>query len=92
MPARGGRRPQGLGVATQLYALRSAGDWGVGPTPRWSELIAGAAALGAAAVGVNPLHALFPNQPERFSPYSPSSRLFLNIIYIDVEASCPISP
>jgi len=74
------------GVATQLYALRHGGDWGVGTYKSLEILAAGAAALGAATVGVNPLHALFPNQPERFSPYSPSSRRFLDIAYIDVEA------
>ena len=46
----------------------------------------GAARLGAATVGINPLHALFANQPEKFSPYAPSSRRFLNIAYIDIEA------
>src|ERR1017187_9328613 len=37
-------------------------------------------------IGLNPLHALFPDNPTHASPYSPSSRLFLNIIYLDVEA------
>jgi 4-alpha-glucanotransferase len=74
------------GIATQIYALRTPGDWGVGTYKGLADLAAGAARLGAAAVGVNPLHALFPGQPERFSPYSPSSRRFLNTTYIDVEA------
>ena len=33
-----------------------------------------AGSLGAAAVGINPLHALFAAEPRHFSPYSPSSR------------------
>jgi 4-alpha-glucanotransferase len=37
-------------------------------------------------VGVNPLHALFPNCPDRYSPYAPSSRRFLNTTYLDIEA------
>ncbi|MDB5819420.1 MAG: malto-oligosyltrehalose synthase, partial [Rhizobacter sp.] len=37
-------------------------------------------------VGLNPLHALFPHEPSRASPYSPSHRNALNVIYIDVEA------
>ena len=45
-----------------------------------------AAALGAAALGVNPLHALFPHDAGRYSPYSPSSRRFLNPLYLDIEA------
>lgn len=79
-------RPPGLwGIATQVYALRREQDWGVGGYRALGELAAGAARLGAACVGINPVHALFPNQPERFSPYAPSSRTFLNTAYIDVE-------
>lgn len=74
------------GLATQLYALRSPQNWGVGDFSDLARLGCLAGGLGAQAVGVNPLHALFPTSPERFSPYSPSARRFLNIIYIDVEA------
>ncbi|CAA7619813.1 4-alpha-glucanotransferase [Magnetospirillum sp. UT-4] len=74
------------GVATQIYALRTPGDWGVGTYKALETLAAGAAKLGAATVGINPLHALFANLPDRFSPYAPSSRRFLNVAYIDVEA------
>ncbi len=74
------------GIATQIYSLRSERDWGVGTYGNLADLAEGAARLGAACVGINPLHALFPADPERFSPYSPSSRRFLNIAYIDIEA------
>src|SRR5208282_59342 len=42
--------------------------------------------LGAGAVGINPLHALFAAEPRHFSPYSPSSRVWLDYLYIDVTA------
>jgi 4-alpha-glucanotransferase len=42
---------------------------------------------GAGAIGVNPLHAIFDDHAEDASPYSPNSRLFLNTLYIDVEAA-----
>lgn len=74
------------GLATQVYALRSDSDWGVGTYKALEDVAAGAARLGAATIGINPLHALFPAQPEKFSPYAPSSRRFLNIAYLDVEA------
>ncbi|HET9122329.1 MAG TPA: 4-alpha-glucanotransferase, partial [Acidiferrobacteraceae bacterium] len=41
---------------------------------------------GASLIGLNPLHALFLHNPEQASPYSPSSRLFLSPLYLDVEA------
>ncbi|HXU57654.1 MAG TPA: 4-alpha-glucanotransferase, partial [Verrucomicrobiae bacterium] len=80
----GGQR--GWGLAAQLYALRSPGNWGIGDFSDLSELLIRAAKSGAAAVGVNPLHALFPDEPARASPYSPSSRLFLNPLYVDIPA------
>ncbi|WP_295537916.1 malto-oligosyltrehalose synthase [uncultured Pseudacidovorax sp.] len=74
------------GVAAQLYGLRSAGQWGMGDFADLGRLVEQAAALGAQAVGLNPLHALFLDDPGQCSPYSPSSRLFLNPLYIAVEA------
>ena len=74
------------GFAVQLYALRSARNWGMGDFGDLGKLAIDAAGLGAGAIGLNPLHALFPGRPEWCGPYSPSSRLFLNILYLDVEA------
>jgi 4-alpha-glucanotransferase len=36
---------------------------------------------GAEALAISPLHAMFANDTHRYSPYSPSSRLFLNSLY-----------
>ena len=74
------------GFAAQLYGVRSARNWGMGDLTDLAELAEQAAALGAATVGVNPLHALFPADANHISPYSPSSRLFLNVLYLDPEA------
>lgn len=74
------------GLAVQLYALKSARNWGHGDFGDLKRLIEIAAPLGAAAIGLNPLHALFPEDAERASPYGPNSRLFLNVLYIDVQA------
>lgn len=70
-------------LAVQLYAIRSQRNWGHGDFTDLRQLLQLASAAGAAGVGVNPLHALPPGQA---SPYSPSSRLFLNPLYIDLEA------
>ncbi|MCZ7563474.1 MAG: malto-oligosyltrehalose synthase [Burkholderiales bacterium] len=74
------------GAAVQLYGLRSERNWGIGDFTDLRVLVEQWGHRGAAIVGVNPLHALFPHNPAHASPYSPSSRLFINILYIDVEA------
>ena len=73
-------------LAVQLYALRSRRNWGHGDFTDLTGLIAVAAAHGAAGIGLNPLHALFTERAEEASPYAPNSRIFLNPLYIDVDA------
>ena len=74
------------GPALQLYAVRSARNWGIGDFTDLRNAIEIAGRAGAGIVGVNPLHALFPHNPDHISPYSPSSRVQLNVLYLDVEA------
>lgn len=73
------------GVNSQLYAVRSHTNWGMGDFGDLAVIANHTAHLGGDVVGVNPLHALFPSRPRDASPYSPSSRLFLNPLYITVE-------
>src|SRR5277367_4654008 len=72
------------GVAAQLYTLRSQTNWGMGDFSDLKVLIRWAASFGAGFIGLNPLHALAPADPARSSPYSASSRHFLNVLYIAV--------
>jgi len=81
--AEGGRL---WGIAAQLYLLRSENNWGIGDFSDLRRLVELAADRGAAIVGLNPLHAMFPDDPEYASPYSPASRLLLNILNIDITA------
>jgi|TARA_A100001391_G_C5084492_1_gene280791 4-alpha-glucanotransferase len=46
-----------------------------------AELGERAAEAGASALAISPVHAMFSADPGRYSPYSPSSRLFLNASY-----------
>lgn len=73
------------GITLQLYELRSARNWGIGDFADLAAFCVIAARAGADFVGVNPLHALFLAEPDRCSPFSPSSRLFLNPLYIAVD-------
>jgi 4-alpha-glucanotransferase len=72
------------GIAVQLYTLRSRNNWGIGDFNDLRSLVRWVASHGAGFVGLNPLHALAPADPERSSPYSASSRHFLNVLYIAV--------
>ena len=73
-------------IAVQLYGIRSRHNWGHGDFSDLADLIEMAGALGASAIGLNPLHALFDDRPNEASPYYPNSRHFLNPLYIDVES------
>ena len=88
----GGRRL--WGIAVQLYTVRSRVNWGIGDFGDLQQLIRWLAPRGAGFIGLNPLHALAPADAQRSSPYSASSRHFLNILYISVPdvpeyANCP---
>jgi 4-alpha-glucanotransferase len=72
------------GIALQLYTLRSRDNWGIGDFSDLRLLIRWAASRGAGFIGLNPLHALAPADPQRASPYSASNRHFLNVLYIAV--------
>jgi 4-alpha-glucanotransferase len=92
-PRAGQRAYQGDGprrmwvLAVQLYGIRSSRNWGHGDFSDLAALIALASKVGAAGIGLNPLHALFPDRADQASPYAPNSRLFLNPLYIDVAAA-----
>lgn len=74
------------GACVQLYTLRSDRNWGIGDFGDLRAMVAKVAERGGAFVGLNPIHALYPANPESASPYSPSSRRWLNVVYIDVNA------
>jgi hypothetical protein len=74
------------GIALQLYLLRSARNWGIGDFTDLARFATNAAGHGCDVVGLNPLHQMFVDAPEHASPYSPATRYFLNVLYIDVEA------
>ncbi len=71
------------GMAVQLYGLRGGHTGGFGDFAALAEFSSRAAGHGIDAVAISPVHALFPSDPGHISPYSPSSRVFLNPLYAD---------
>lgn len=87
--ALGGRRAWGLAV--QLYSVRSGRSWGVGDLTDLADLALWSATVhGADYVLVNPMHAAAPPrstaEPMEPSPYLPTSRRFVNPLYLRLEA------
>ena len=77
--------PRTWGWMLQLYALHSKDSWGLGDLGDLREFLTWTAPThGAGAVLVNPLHAVTPIHPVQASPYSPSSRRFINPLYLRI--------
>jgi len=75
------------GYAAQLYSVRSQDTWGVGDFTDLRDLaIWSATQQQADFVLINPLHAAGPEPPMEPSPYLPSTRRFINPLYIRPEA------
>jgi 4-alpha-glucanotransferase len=86
LPARLGPS-RAWGLATQLYSVRSQRSWGIGDLTDLADLAVWSASRhGAGFVLVNPLHAAAPTPPMEPSPYLPTSRRFINPLYLRVEA------
>ena len=80
--------PEGLnawGWTAQLYAARSTESWGIGDLADLRRLARWSRRLGAAILAINPLHAVAPLNRQEPSPYFPSSRRYLNPLYLRIE-------
>jgi 4-alpha-glucanotransferase len=86
LPAELGKRARRWGLTCQLYRLHSTTSWGMGDFTDLARLADAAGCCEAAMLGINPLHALYAAEPLNFSPYSPSSRIWLDYLYVDVTA------
>jgi 4-alpha-glucanotransferase len=77
--------PSAWGWMLQLYALHSAGSWGIGDFADLATMTRRSAEeLDAGVLLLNPVQAISPTHPVERSPYSPASRRFLNPIYLRV--------
>ena len=73
------------GYAAQLYSVRSHHSWGLGDLTDLADLCTWSASQGAGYLLTNPLHAAEVAGRMEPSPYLPSSRLFVNPIFIRPE-------
>jgi 4-alpha-glucanotransferase len=79
------QRGRSWGVTVQLYGVPSHRNHGIGDFEDVARLAEMIGPLGADFIGINPIHALFFADPSRCSPYFPSSRQFLNPLYIALD-------
>lgn len=74
------------GLMTQMYSVRSQHSWGVGDLADLADMAVWSARdLGADFTLINPVHAAEFSAPMEPSPYLPTSRRFVNPLYIRVE-------
>lgn len=73
------------GTSLQIPSLCGPDDKAFGGLGELAGAVRSLAQLGCQAVAINPVHALLPGVGEDFSPYSPSSRTFLNPAIADPE-------
>ncbi|PRQ10888.1 4-alpha-glucanotransferase [Corynebacterium sp. 13CS0277] len=74
------------GVMAQLYSVRSKESWGMGDFHDLAHLGSMLGSLGQDFVLINPLHAAQPAPPVEDSPYLPTTRRFINPIYLHIES------
>lgn len=74
------------GITLSLYGLRSEQNAGAGDLGDLKELIRWAGDdLNAGFIGINPLHSIPNSLSEGISPYSPISRLYRSLLYVDLN-------
>lgn len=77
---------QRWGLSVQLYSVRSADSFGIGDFAdlgRLAEITS--KSYGGDFVLVNPLHASGPHPPIESSPYLPTTRRFVNPLYLRIQ-------
>ncbi len=73
------------GVCAQLPSLRGDHASPFGDLGILAHSVPALAEVGVDLVAISPVHALFPADPGRFSPYGPSSRTVVNVLLTDPD-------
>jgi 4-alpha-glucanotransferase len=71
--------------AVQLYAARTRKSWGIGDFGDLARFAASSHQQGCGLLLLNPLHAATPVVPQQASPYSPTTRRYLNPLYLAIH-------
>lgn len=79
--------PRGWGVMAPIYGLKPEGQGAIGDYADLGHMAAALAGHGAGFLGINPVHAGFPQDPRSFSPYSPSHRGRYSTLHIHVPGA-----
>ncbi|MFZ2100336.1 MAG: 4-alpha-glucanotransferase [Oricola sp.] len=88
-PERLAEAPRGWGVMAPLYGLRPESGGGLGSYEDLARAARALGNLGADFLGINPVHAGFPEDSLNYSPYAPSSRRHLNVNHIAAGEADP---
>lgn len=80
------------GVVVQIPSLQSSFGGEFGDFDALEEAATALGHAGADAIALSPVHAQFLDDPGRFTPYSPSSRLFLNALFAHAPSDPPQTP
>ena len=81
--------PRTWGVTLPLYGLKPERGGGFGTYRDLARAAGALGGLGASFLGINPVHAGFPEDPLNYSPYAPSSRRRLNAFHIETGTEGP---
>lgn len=80
------RNGRAWGISVNLYSIRSKKNWGIGDFRDLGKIVRWTSGLKGHFVGINPIHAIPNTRPFGTSPYSPISRLYNNLVYLDIES------
>lgn len=89
-PDRLAETQRGWGVTAPLYGLKPEFGGGLGSYRDLARAAEALGRLGADFLGINPVHAGFPEDPLNFSPYAPSSRRHLNVNHVAAGEAGPV--
>lgn len=72
------------GIGIEPHALRSRRNWGIGDLADIKNILTWSSKHGAGTLFLTPLHAPYYFSHDQTGPYSPSSRMYLNTLFLNI--------